>query len=353
VDLIETYSFDGIDIDWEYPGYAPNGGTPADEANYTLLLQAVRNALDNHSALTGETYLLTTAMPAGISNMNNIDWTAVSEILDFMNVMTYDFFGTWDPTCNHNSPLYAPAQGDPSFNCSSAIETLINNFGVDPSKLNLGIPFYGRSFKTNGTPALFAPVLNGSADSNTFWADEGTPLYYNVLLNQNLFTTHWDDDAQVPYLTGNGNLNTFVSYDDTTSVGLKAQYVVNQNLRGVIIWEITGDYIETSPGSGVISSTPLADMIESVFCNGYTPDIEGCTNPDADNYNAAATVDNGSCIVPGCMYPQAENYNPVATYDDLSCAFSGSTCASDLNDDGFVNITDLLIFISDFGSVCP
>ncbi|MEY3398152.1 MAG: hypothetical protein RL220_746, partial [Bacteroidota bacterium] len=111
VDLIETYSFDGIDIDWEYPGYAPNGGTPADEANYTLLLQAVRNALDNHSALTGETYLLTTAMPAGISNMNNIDWTAVSEILDFMNVMTYDFFGTWDPTCNHNSPLYAPAQG--------------------------------------------------------------------------------------------------------------------------------------------------------------------------------------------------------------------------------------------------
>ncbi|QLH48213.1 MAG: hypothetical protein HWD58_10905 [Bacteroidota bacterium] len=74
--------------------------------------------------------------------------------------------------------------------------------------------------------------------------------------------------AQVPYLIGNGSLNTFVSYDDPQSIGLKANYIKNKNLRGAIIWEITGDYIETAPGSGIIAATPLVDTLKSVFCNG-------------------------------------------------------------------------------------
>jgi chitinase len=353
VALIDTYDFDGVDIDWEYPGYAPHNGTEADESNYILMLQEIRAELDARELETGETYMLTAALPAGPSNMANIDWPGVSAVLDFMNIMTYDFFGAFDTHCNHNSPLYAPAQGDPQFNCAAAMQTLMNELDMDPSKLVMGVPFYGRSAKTMGAPALFAPIQNNAADNATFWADEGTPLYYNVLLNKHLFTEHWDNQAQTPYLTGNNGLDTFVSFDDTTSVSLKASFINLFNLRGAIIWEITGDYLETAPGSGIISETPLANRLNEVFCEGFVPVIPGCMNPEAMNYNVLANEEDGSCILHGCMYPSALNYNPQATIDDLSCIFEAAAgCAADINGDGSVNVADLLIFTSEYGSAC-
>jgi hypothetical protein len=97
----------------------------------------------------------------------------------------------------------------------------------------------------------------------------------------NQFTYHWDDLAKVPYLTGNGSLHTFVSFDDERSIAEKARYIVDNDLRGAIIWEITGDYIETSPGSGVVSGTPLADTLNNVFCH-YTgePNTAGIVTSD-------------------------------------------------------------------------
>ena len=47
--------------------------------------------------------------------------------------------------------------------------------------------------------------------------------------------------------------------------------------------------------------------------------ISGCTDSTACNYNAAATVDDGSCSYSGCTDETAENYNPCATIDDGSC----------------------------------
>lgn len=347
-DLIVNYNLHGIDIDWEFPA------SQLEEDNFTTLMTEIRDSLDALSAQTGEAYLLTAAFSASPAAMQNIDWQNLADVLDFFNLMSYDFFGTWDPICNHNSPLYPPLQGDPSFNCAAAVDELINVHNVDPAQINMGIPFYGRSFKTAGTPDLFANVQNGAADNTTFWADEGTPLYYNILLNENLFSYHWDDNAQVPYLNGLNGLQTFVSFDDTTSVGLKAQFILDNNLRGAIVWEITGDYIETNPGSGQIADTPLSRRVNEIFCNGGEVLVYGCTHANATNYNPVATEDDGSCIIPGCRYSQALNYNPEATIDDFSCVFQcDSSCQSDLDHSGEVGISDLIIFIGDFGTVCP
>lgn len=266
VDLIEAFGFDGIDLDWEYPGFADHGGTPQDKTNFTLLLQEIRTAIDNYGETVNKPMLLTIAVGAAADRMDDVEWNNVSELVDIINLMSYDFFGTWDAVTNHNSPLFAPASGDPEFNLHESVQRLITDYGVDPQKITAGVAFYGRTSKTTGAPGLHVPI-NGTSDQVTFAADEGTPLYYNVLLQAGLFTEHWDDAAKVPYLTGNGNLNTFVSYDNERSIGLKAEYVVDHNLRGAIIWEITGDYIETAPGSGIISGTPLADTLNNVFCN--------------------------------------------------------------------------------------
>ena len=266
VNLISTYNFDGIDLDWEYPGYAPHGGGPADMNNFTLLLQEIRSAIDTYGDSVGKTMMLTIAVGAGGDRMDDIDWSSVASTVDIINLMSYDFFGAWNATTNHNAPLYPPASGDPTINLDSAVERLTSFYAVDPQKITVGVAWYGRSAKTVGTPGLHVPTT-GAADMVTFALDDGIPLYYNIWGEMSSFTQNWDSQAQVPYLTGNGSLNTFVSYDDEQSIGLKAQYIVDNNLRGAIIWEITGDYIETSPGSGIEAGTPLADTLNSVLCN--------------------------------------------------------------------------------------
>jgi chitinase len=257
VSMCSLYNLDGIDIDWEYPSDINQGN------NFQLLLQDVRDALDEAEPTLNRELYLSAAISAG-NNMANIPWEGVGEILDMINLMSYDYYGTWDTQLNHNAPLFDPEQGAEGFSCHGSVQRLISEFNVAPSKINMGIPFYGRSQMSNAA-TLFG-VGSGIADYVHFSVDEGTPLYYNVLLQEAAFEYHWDEVAQVPYKTALDG-TSFLSYDNEASVALKAQYIIDQGLRGAIIWEITGDYIETAPGSGVIASTPLANELYDVFCN--------------------------------------------------------------------------------------
>lgn len=303
--LVRVYNIDGIDIDWEYPGFADHGGTSNDFTNYTLLLQEIRDSLDFVEIETNKTLMLTAAFSADPLKMEDIDWDMVVPILDYINLMSYDFFGSWETETNHNSPLYTPVSGNSSFNCNSAVQRLINEYGVPSTKINLGVAFYGRSYKTNGSPVLHGPSLSTS-DLVTFSDDQGTPLYYNILDKSNLFNYNWDTIAQVPYLTGNNGLNTFLSYDDERSIGLKGQYIVDNNLAGAIIWEITGDYIESSPGSGVISKTPLVDTLNLALCHAPS-DVND--NPEINNI-----IENAVFMIE--IFPNPTNGTIMFNYDN-------------------------------------
>ena len=56
--------------------------------------------------------------------------------------------------------------------------------------------------------------------------------------------------------------------------------------------------------------------------------VSGCTDSTADNYNAAATENDGSCTypVPGCTDSAANNYNAAATENDGSCTYPVPGC---------------------------
>lgn len=272
--LLKFYKFDGIDIDWEYPGCATHSGTPADKQNFTIFMQQIRDSITALGQRENKTYLLSACFGASATYAANIEWNNIPNILDMINVMSYDFFGAWDCSANHNSPLYACGAGDDSFNLDSAFTMLTQQYAVPANKINLGVAFYGRS--QTGATALYQPTNCGS-DNVTFSADLGTPLYYNIVSQMALFDYYWDNAAAVPYLLGKSSgsaSGTFVSYDNKKSVGMKASYVKNKNARGVIIWEITGDYLETSPGSGAIAGTPLIDTLNQVFCSSVTTGIE-------------------------------------------------------------------------------
>jgi chitinase len=259
-ELVRQYNLDGIDLDWEYPGYTPHNGGPADAANFTLLLQQVRDSLDALELATNEQYLLTAAVGASAAHMSNVQWTAVTPLLDMINLMSYDFFGAWDAVANHNAPLNASGCGDPGFNISTAFTLLTQQYGVPANKINVGVAFYGRS--QTGYTGL-CQATSGNAATNAFPPD-GAPLYYEIATQQSQYTYNWDSQAQVPWLSNNAGV--FLSFDNEQSIGLKAQFIVSNGARGAIIWEITGDYLETAPGSGIIAGTPLADTLNAVFC---------------------------------------------------------------------------------------
>jgi hypothetical protein len=82
----------------------------------------------------------------------------------------------------------------------------------------------------------------------------------------------------------------------------------------------------------------------------------GCTSTCACNYNTSASIEDGSCeytSCAGCTYPDATNYDPSKTVDDGSCFYDVTEgCPGDLNGDDEINTTDLLAFLSVFGTTC-
>ena len=255
IELIEEFGFDGIDVDWEYPGYVDHNGTPADKQNFTLLLRTLRDSLDAYGRQTQKRYLLTAALPAGPTNAANMEIAAIAEILDQLNIMTYDLHGPWDPLSGHNAPLYASSPEDSARSVHGAFTLYAQTYGVPPEKINLGVPFYGHTFTECTSPGM------PHKGSDTTHFPEGGAFYYSILALKEKCTRAWDDRAKVPYLV-NTSWNLFISYDDEESVGHKSRYVVDNGARGLIIWEITGDYLDDH-------STPLLDVIYHTFHSPY------------------------------------------------------------------------------------
>ncbi len=248
VEFMDTYGFDGIDIDWEYPvggGEPGNSNRPEDKHNYTLLMQDFRAALDAKEATDGQDYLLTIAAPAGYSKIANLEPAPLAAALDFINVMTYDFHGAWDSATGHNAPMY-PTPGDPSnplqaerFNVDYATRAYLDS-GVPPSKLVVGVGFYGRGWGcvTGGTNGLFGTsscALQGSFEPGSFDYKDLAANY----VNRNGYTRYWDASAQVPFLYKPGG--GWISYDDPESIGIKSDYITANNLGGAMFWELSGD----------------------------------------------------------------------------------------------------------------
>jgi chitinase len=250
--LIDLYGFDGIDIDWEFPAYKEHDGVPEDKQNFTLLLQSLRDSLTAHTVLTGTHYLLTAALPAGKEHADDMDIRSIEPLLDYFNIMTYDCFGEWSAVSGPNSPLYGTkGGGDNGPSVDGAFRLYRDGYRVPAGKINLGAPFYAHTFK-NCTELY----TKHAGEDRDHFSKQGF-FYYDIVARMNEFDRHWDDSANVPYLTGK-NYPTLVSYDDERSIGLKAQYVVDQKAAGLIVWEITGDYMDDG-------STPLLDAIVTKF----------------------------------------------------------------------------------------
>jgi len=167
----KQYGFDGVDLDWEYPvsgGLSSNTYRPEDKRNYTLLVEEIRRQFNAADALDGKHRLISIAAPAGYDKIVNLEPAALARSLDFMNLMTYDYHGSWENTTNHQAALYAnPA--DPSgegarYTIAYTVDAYLAA-GVPAEKMVLGAPIYERSWRGVG-PAnngLFQPATGAGS----------------------------------------------------------------------------------------------------------------------------------------------------------------------------------------------
>ena len=246
VDFIDRYGFDGIDIDWEFPvtgGGREGLGKPEDRQNFTLLLGELRQQLAGRAARDGKRRLLTFAAPAGAQNYTHIELDQVHAHVDWVNLMTYDFAGTWSRVSSFNAALYTPDTGVAGFTQHSVDATVhaYRAAGVPAEKIVVGVPFYGRAFGgvRDVNHGLFQPH-DGKPPATSPGARQWT---YGSIIAGGLDKSadrHWHDQAKVPWLYDPGT-GVLITYEDPDSVRAKAAYVRDQGLGGVMIWELSQD----------------------------------------------------------------------------------------------------------------
>ncbi|AMP09185.1 glycosyl hydrolases 18 family protein [Collimonas arenae] len=246
--FIRQHGFDGVDIDWEFPvagGDAGNVMRPEDKQNYTLLLQALRDKLDSGTKRDGHRYLLTAAIGNNQGFFQNTEMAKVAAILDWANIMTYDFSGPWSKFAGHVAPLYndpaiARPDANDKFNVSSTVEMALQA-GIPAKKMVLGMPFYGYSWKQCGAARHGQHQdCDGKGRGSV---EEGELDFADIdgkLVNQNGFTRYWNDSAKVPYLF-NPQTGEFVSYDDVQSLDYKIAYLKKMGLAGAMFWQLSAD----------------------------------------------------------------------------------------------------------------
>jgi chitinase len=234
VALLRDHTLDGVDLDWEYPGQSVAGikSRPQDKQNFTALLQTVRERLD--AASRGSRYLLTIAS----ADREYFDFTEMDKLhgsLDFINVMTYDFFNSLTPTTGHHAGLYASPYAAPTDRNADASVKQHLAAGIPADKLVLGVAFYGRGF------AGVKPEHRGlNQPYERFEAAHSYAELVDKFIGRGGFVREWDARAQAPFLW-NEQTRAFITYDDPQSIAVKANYVRKHQLGGMMFWELSQD----------------------------------------------------------------------------------------------------------------
>ncbi len=346
VATLRQYKFDGIDINYVYPTSMTNTGNPDDEgfsaprrpyiwAGYHALMKALRNALDEAGYQDKQYYLLTAAAPSSANILRGMKVYDVSQYLDYINIMSFDFHGAWNAYVGHHAALYDT--GEDAELVAKGVYTDKSNQGIGylntdwayhyfrgampAGRINIGVPLYTRGWRNVkggknglwGTAVLAEqsqcpagtgmsktnPCGDGAVGINNLWTDIGlhsneiqagtNPLWHarNLLFGifgsyakdygltpskdsldklDGLYEYNVDTVAVAPWIWHEKN-RVFLSIEDKESLATKLEYVIEQEVGGVMFWDMAGDYDCFKKDSAGVR-TKTKDMTENACLSG-------------------------------------------------------------------------------------
>ena len=245
--------FDGLDIDWEYPGggdnaraLLPEADRATEAANHRGFIDGLRHAFDGMTAQDSRKRLLTAAVAGYPRSVAGIDWKDVAGDFDLVFVMTYDFTpekafqrigdysggGGWP---GHHTNLVAGPSTD-----GYGADAMITNLaaaGLPRAKMVLGAGFYVREW----TKAHFD---DGHFPASGSGGDYVGASPWTEIQARNLPAKGWsvgyDETAQASYMY-DAKSGGFISLDTPRSIAAKGHYARQEGLAGLFAWELSQD----------------------------------------------------------------------------------------------------------------
>jgi len=290
VPFATEYGFEGVDLDWEYPGRREGTDPEHDKENFNLLVKEMKEVL------SAAGLLFTGAFSPGKPTIDvAYDIPEIVKHFDFLNIMTYDYHGAWENFTGHNAPLFRRTEENylehPGyyFNVYDTIMYYIQ-LGAPKEKLVMGIPLYGRGFQLKyweGIPhyeGLYCPAEDG-IPKGPYTRQKGIWGYQEILQAQNNDTLinlpdgkphDWkivrDGCYKAPYMV---NGPYWIGYDDQESIEFKAKFINFLKIRGAMVWsmdtdDFRGDYFD--------DNYHLIRTINRILTSGeiFDPNVDEC-----------------------------------------------------------------------------
>ncbi|GKT56242.1 hypothetical protein ColTof3_03581 [Colletotrichum tofieldiae] len=208
--FMRQYAFDGVDFDWEYPGAEDRGGSEEDGENFTLLLEELRDAINNQPI----EYVVSFTTPTSFWYLRHFDIKGSTDAVDFVNIMSYDLHGVWDAW----NPIGS--------NCTKNSGTLAYREIVDVIEQHKLKPYY----------------------------DEEHQVKY-IVWNQNQWISY---DNECIDLCANAS-----PQDDEETIAAKIEFANSQGLGGLIIWSVDQDTDDLSALAAVVGPQTFALALKS------------------------------------------------------------------------------------------
>ncbi|XP_017154888.1 probable chitinase 10 [Drosophila miranda] len=281
--FLQRHGFSGLHLDWNYPKCWQSDcskGPSSDKPNLTKLLRELRTEFQRVNpklqlgvAISGYKEIITEAY----------ELSALSDIVDYMTVMTYDYHGAWERQTGHVSPLYGQSTDKyPQYNTDYTMQLLVK-LGARREKLILSIPFYGQSFTLGKAQQKLVGegvAATGPGEAGELTKQPGMLAYYEIC--QRIRKSKWQTGRDSNRRSGPYAMmkDQWVGYEDTASVEAKARYAANNDFAGVAAWTVDLDDFQNRCCS---ESYPLLKAINRALgrLNTEPPTRSNCERPPA------------------------------------------------------------------------
>ncbi|EDW63456.2 uncharacterized protein Dvir_GJ13003 [Drosophila virilis] len=279
--FLQRHGFSGIHLDWNYPKCWQSDcskGPASDRPNLTKLLREVRSELNRVNpkmqigvAISGYKEIISEAY----------ELAALSDIVDYMTVMSYDYHGAWERQTGHVSPLYGrPQDKYPQYNTDFTMQLLVK-MGARREKLIMSIPFYGQSFTLEQSSQRLVGegvAASGPGEAGELTKQPGMLAYYEIC--QRIRKQKWQTGRDVDRKSGPYAMlrDQWVGYEDAASVEAKARYAANNDFGGIAAWTVDLDDYQNRCCS---ESFPLLKAVNRALgrLNTEPPTRNNCERP--------------------------------------------------------------------------